>query len=120
MRAVQQGEQLALLESPPIRLTDRQQVVMDALTRNGQDGLDADQAGALWCSAKSIHGPDDRCGFDGKSGLGILHELQAKGLTRYRRANRARGIHGAWLSTDVPATEDDGSLPSGMTDEIPY
>lgn len=114
-------EQLALIAPAPPKLTDRQQTVLDALTRAGQDGIDTDQAGALLCAHKGIHGPDDRCQYDGRSGKQVLEALAAKGLCRYRRANRGRGIHGAWLATGQPEPEPE--RPSAMladTEPIPF
>lgn len=98
-------EQLALIAPELPKLTDRQQTVLEALQRAGQDGLDTDAAGALLCAAKGIHGPNDRCQYDGRSGKQVLEALAAKGHARYRRANRARGIHGAWLATGQPDPE---------------
>lgn len=117
-------EQLALLEPAPPKLTERQEVVHEALQRAAQDGLDADQAGAIAHTLKQdrwAHHEHERCQFCGRDGKQILEALKAKGLATYRRANRARSIPGAWLATDLHAdAEADTSLPRGMTDTIPY
>jgi hypothetical protein len=112
--------QLALLGLPdPVRkLTDRQQHVLDALTRAGQDGLDADQAGALLCERKGIHGREQRCQFDGRNGKQVLEALKAKGLARYRR--RRGDTPGAWLAATLnPQTEPETSgLQDGWDDLV--
>lgn len=113
--------QLELVEAAPPKLTDRQATILDALQHAGQDGLDTDQAGAHWHAAKGIHRADTRCRYCAQDGKGILEALRAKGLARYRRANRSRSQPGVWLATNVtedPA--DDTTLLRGMSAEIPY
>jgi ribosomal protein S14 len=120
------SEQLALLEPAPPRLTERQRAVHDALVKAGQDGLDADQAGAIAHTLKDgrwAHSKDERCQFCGKDGQAILRRLGELGLARYRRANRARSIPGAWLATNAepqpnPETPPDGTRNSDGT--VPY
>lgn len=119
------AEQLELLpETKVVQLTDRQQLVHQAVQHAGPDGLDADQAGALAHGLKEgrwAHGPDDRCQFCGSDGRQILEALATKGLVRYRRANRARNLTGAWFTTDTKTDPaEDTTLLPGMTDEIPY
>jgi hypothetical protein len=124
------SEQLALLEPAPPRLTERQRAVRDALQAAGQDGLDADQAGAIAHTLKEgrwAHSKDERCQFCGKDGQAILRRLAELGLARYRRADRARNTHGTWLPTNeepqpdaaIPAdgTALDGPVPFGV---IPF
>jgi len=113
--------QLALLEPPAPKLTYRQATILTALQNAGQDGLDADQAGALWHHAKRYHGPDQRCTYCAQTGKGILDSLKAKDLAYYRRANRAKSLPGIWLATDLPTDPtDDTALLPGMSAEIPY
>jgi len=107
-------------EPKPIVLTARQQAVLDALRAAGHDGLDADQAGALWHHAKGYHGPDDRCKHCGQTGKGILESLKTKESAYYRRANRVRGIPGVWLATDLAANpEVDSEAARGDFGEFP-
>lgn len=111
--------QLALLPAPGPRLTARQAHVLELLHTAGHDGLDADQAGAHLCALKGIHTADTRCQWDARGGRQVLEALAAKGLARYRRANRARSLPGAWLATnltaDTEAARDDfGEFPEGF------
>jgi hypothetical protein len=124
------SEQLALLPPAQRRLTERQRAVRDALRAAGQDGLDADQAGAIAHTLKDgrwAHSKDERCRFCGKDGQAIMRRLAELGLARYRRANRQRNIHGTWLPTDAEPQPDaaipadgsalDGPVPFGV---IPF
>lgn len=92
-------EQLALLEIEPTALPTPQQVVYDALHSCGNEGLTADEAGALAHSFKDsrwAHSAGERCQFCGRDGLAILKALETKGLAYYRR--KKRNIPGAWLA----------------------
>jgi hypothetical protein len=91
--------QLALLPEAPPKLTDKQRYILDAVQRAGPDGLQADEAGALWCELHGRHSAGDRCQFDGSSGKAVLHSLRAKGLVRYRGARGQQA--GAWLPVGV-------------------
>lgn len=110
-------EQLALLDlAPEIKLTDRQQAVLDALKAAGPDGLDTDQAGAIAHETPAAsgysHTRDTRCVHCAHAGKQILERLAELGLARYRRANRSKSLHGVWLATDLP----DDPRPS----RVPY
>lgn len=125
------SEQLALIELAPEpaapKLTDRQELVLDAVNRAGPvDGLHADEAGALLCAHRGKHKVEDRCRWCGANGKDVLNALKTKGLVRYRRARSSRvgfaGQPGAWFAV-ADATEDpakDTALLPGMTDVIPY
>lgn len=103
--------QLALLPETP-RLTDKQRYILDAVHRAGADGLQADEAGALWCELHGRHTAGDRCQFDGSSGKAVLHSLRAKGLVRYRRARGQQA--GAWLPVGVAEVETTEQLPGDI------
>lgn len=118
--------QLALVDVPaaprpepkPRPLTDRQETILTAVAHTGHAGLTTDECGALAHGLKEgkwAHGPDDRCLYCSKDGRAILLALHARGLVRYRA-----GKLKIWQLADLPAAEDDGVLPSGMTDEIPF
>lgn len=107
-------EQLALVEIAPTALPTSQQVVYDALRSCGNEGLTADEAGALAHSFKDsrwAHSAGDRCQFCGRDGLAILKALETKGLAFYRR--KKRNVPGAWLavSTENPTQNMTGSIP---------
>lgn len=115
-------QQLALVDlDPVVKLTDRQQATLDALTAAGPDGLDADQAGALLCERKGIHHRDARCQFCGLNGKGVLEALKSKGLARYRR--RTTRAPGVWLASTVEGqpqgeSRDGDRLQDGWDDLI--
>jgi hypothetical protein len=98
-------DQLALIPVEPRPLTDRQQAIVDALHRAGPDGLDTDQAGAILHELRGVHTRDTRCQWCTREGKGVLHRLADLGHARYRRANRARSIPGAWLATNIETTQ---------------
>lgn len=113
-----EAAQEALFDVPaePKKRTDRQELVLQAVQRAGIDGIDAADAGAILCARRGRHSADDRCQWDGMNGKGVLEELRAKGLVVYRRAKGS--LPGAWITAgEIP---DDGRMPPGMTDEIPY
>lgn len=113
-------EQLELLpDTRVVTLTDRQQLVLDAVKRAGSDGLDADEAGAIWHANKDIHHPDTRCFHCGQTGQGILESLAAKDLVHRRRANRAKGIHGAWIATGTEQPQDAARFRGMLPDDQP-
>lgn len=96
-------------------LTERQQAVLDLVTRAGIDGIDADMAGALLHSLKKgrwAHTSDERCDWCGRDGNGMLKRLAELGQVRYRR--RKGNVDGAWLATGTDTTkpaassQDDG------------
>jgi hypothetical protein len=85
------SDQLTIVETGP-KLTPRQQAVHQALQAAGQDGLHADEAGAVAHEQKEgrwAHSRDERCQWCGKDGKQILHALRAKGLARYRSKLKA-------------------------------
>ncbi len=117
------GDQLALIPAEPKPLTGRQQAVLDALQAAGQDGLDTDAAGAIAheipTSSGYSHARDTRCIHCAHAGRQILDRLAELGHARYRRANRAKSVPGAWLATNLTAdTEaargDFGEFPEGF------
>jgi hypothetical protein len=100
-----------------VKLTARQQAVLDALQAAGPDGLDTDQAGAIAHELRDsiwAHDRDRRCQYCASAGKEILKALAAKGLARYRRADRSRSLPGIWLSTDQPQAK--GESARGMLD----
>ncbi len=106
-------DQLAILAEAP-KLTPRQQVVMDALTRAGHDGIAPGAAGAILHELKEgrwAHGRDERCDFCSRDGLSVLKALRKKGLARYRAKLKV------WQAT---GDLEPGKLPPGMTTEIPF
>lgn len=79
------SEQLPLIEMPALpRLTGRQELALAALEHARDDGLTADEVGAILHASRSVHGTDERCVWCGSSGREVLLALKAKGLVRYR------------------------------------
>lgn len=105
------SEQLALIDMPAtLRLSERQQTILDAIHAAGPDGLDTDHVGALLHHRTGKHGPEQRCRWCGRDGKHILAgELRPKGLVRYRRGTAT--MPGGWVAT--------GSLPITHPDEPP-
>lgn len=101
-------------------LTERQEYVLDELRRQ-EDGLDADEVGALLCERNGRHDRGVRCPYDSSNGQGVLKALRKKGLARRRRG-------GTWVA--LSAADGGGSEPSSGTssaaesaregDGIPY
>ncbi len=117
-------EQLTLVDAPAApKLTGRQVAVLIALENAGADGLDTDQAGAIdheLLTTRWQHSRDQRCQWCALAGKSILKALEAKGLARYRRADRRKSQDGVWLATsnaqvEVPSPRgmlpDDAPLP---------
>ena len=74
-----------------VQLTNRQQRVLDALHAAGQDGLHADEAGALAHEMKHgrwAHPNQERCVYCAGDGLAILRRLKEHGLARYRSKSK--------------------------------
>ena len=92
-----------------VTVTDRQQAVLDAVRQAGRDGLDNAEAGAILCHRNHKHGPTDRCQWCEPNGRGVMHELAAKGLARYRRARA--GEPGAWVAALHAVETPPGMLP---------
>jgi hypothetical protein len=87
--------------APP--LNARQQAIMDALQRAGQDGIDAIDAGAIshsFVNGRSRHNPTIYCDYCPREGLRILDQLRGLGLVKYRR--RKGSSPGAWVTTNEP------------------
>lgn len=106
-------DQLAIVDlQAEVKLTERQQRVLDLVKTAGPDGVHADEVGALLHEQKRNelyrHGRDERCQFCGHDGKALLEALKAKGLVRYRRAKE--GVPGAWL----PAGKVERPHPRGM------
>lgn len=110
-------EQLALVEIPAEpKLTGRQEMALAALEHAAHDGLATDEVGALLHASRSIHGTDTRCVYCAQTGREVLEALKAKGLARYRRANHAKSLHGAWLVANLPADPPADTKPGN----VPY
>lgn len=95
------SDQLPLLEvePPAAKLTPQQALVLERLLAAGQDGLHADEVGAIAHSVMESrwrHSAEDRCEYCGKRGLEILKALRAKGLVRYRAKLKS------WQATELP------------------
>jgi hypothetical protein len=100
--------QLELLEQELRPLTPRQQAVLDALQRAGQDGLLPAEAGAIVHMAQGRHGPGLGCRWCPTAGLEILRALRKRGLARQRGRPRV------WVAVGVPTPD-----PPGMSSELP-
>lgn len=79
------SEQLALLEPPEPKLTDRQQFALELVKGAGVDGIHADEVGAAWCARRDKHPASSRCRWCGSNGKDVLEELKRKDLVRYVR-----------------------------------
>lgn len=95
---------------PAARLTERQQLVMDAVRKGGEDGIRAPQAGAAIHSSRGVHGHLDECRYCYSEGAHILRRLQELGhVTRDRHGNwRAAGT-----SRDVGYDPATAAFPEG-------
>jgi hypothetical protein len=93
---------------PADRLTERQQLVMAAIGRAGEDGIRAPQAGAAIHSNRGIHSHNDECRYCHSEGAHLLRRLQELGhVTRDRHGNwRATGqtVEAGSLQGDLPET----------------
>lgn len=113
-------DQLALLEIPvALKLTVRQQAVLDAVTRAHPDSLESSEAGAVLHEMREgrwRHSRDDRCRWCAQEGKSVLEALRTKGLVSYRRR---KGLEdGGWV---LAGSQD--AAPRGMladTDPIPF
>lgn len=113
-------EPLQLFDVPASHhLTDRQQAVLNALRRAGQDGLHADECGAIAHELKQgrwAHTRDERCQFCGQDGMQILRRLRELGLVRYRAKLKA------WVAVGIPESiRNDPEPPDHAGDgPVPY
>lgn len=114
------------VEPVPAALTERQQFVLDELRRY-EDGLDADEVGAMLCERNGRHDRGTRCDWDASNGRSVLKALRKKGLVRSRRGGtwlalergddgRARTDSrvGASPSSSASSQEGPGGLPDGF------
>jgi hypothetical protein len=101
----------SLFDPGPPKLTDRQQHLYDAV-RSSEDGLTADEAGAVLHEARALrpHSRDARCAYCTLDGRSVLAALRRKGLVTRKRSGQWHALAGQTLE----ATE------SLQTDEIPY
>jgi hypothetical protein len=90
------------VEAVPPTLTERQQFVLEQLRNFGEDGLSADEVGALLCARRGRHDAGTRCEYDSSNGTGVLKALKKKGLARRRRG-------GTWLALSGPDGGGDSS-----------
>jgi hypothetical protein len=100
------NEQTQLIPTGP-KVTAQQAAVLAALEQAGEDGLHADECGAIaheLMESRWAHPRDTRCQFCGQRGLQVLKRLRTLGLTRYRARNKA------WQACNLPqaAPEPDG------------
>lgn len=96
-------EQLVLIEQPP-KLTGRQADALQHLKAAGPEGITGSELGrALGVSEQ----------WAKSNGLQVLKALKAKGLVEQKRG-------GIWRAIGATTPADDGVMPRGMTDEIPY
>jgi hypothetical protein len=109
----------------PVTLTERQAFVFAEL-RKHEDGLAADEVGALLCERNGRHDAGTRCDWCSSNGTGVLKALRKKGgLVRRKRgglwlalergeegASAHDGVSGA--SPSSSAQEGPGDLPDGF------
>jgi hypothetical protein len=107
--------QLRLIDPDPPALTERQQYVLEAIARAGEEGLYTEEVGALLHARNRRHGEDERCDYCGRDGRGVAEELKRKG----RVAQRARPTR--WVVAGTPRVKrprstwvDDGEWPEGF------
>lgn len=87
---------------PVVEVTVRQQFVLDALGALPNEGLRADEVGAMLCARRGRHSAGTRCEYDSSNGTGVLKALKKKGLVRRRR-------DGSWLALASAESREHGS-----------
>jgi hypothetical protein len=94
-------------------LTERQEYVLDELRRQ-EDGLDADEVGALLCERNGRHDRGVRCPYDSSNGQGVLKALRKKGLARRRRGGTWVALRAGepQVGADADGGPDFGSAPT--------
>lgn len=104
------------VEPVPVQLTERQQFVLEQLRNFGEDGLDADEVGALLCARRGRHDAGTRCEYDSSNGTSVLKALKKKGLVR------KRGRGGTWLALSTVEGSGASSAAESAQDagEIPF
>ena len=103
------SEQVSLFGEAPsgTRLGRSQQLVLTAVQNAGQDGLTADEAGALVHEQRGHHDHGVRCDYCASDGRQVLASLRKRSLVKSRRG-------GSWVTpTAQPAA------PAGMSDDLP-
>lgn len=109
---------------PPIQtLTERQAFVLDEL-RKADDGLDADEVGALLCERNGRHDRGTRCEWDSSNGQGVLKALRKKELVKRRRGGTWVALSpadgGGGLASPSGASSAAESAQDGPGGEIPF
>lgn len=114
-----------LFEPPPPILPKRQAFVIEQLHAHAEDGLAADEVGAMLHARRDKHDAGVRCQWCSSEGTSVLKALRKKGLVVRRRGGmwRAleRGEDGASAQNGVSGTspsssaqEGPGELPEGF------
>ena len=89
------------------RLGRSQQLVLDAVTQAGPDGLTADEAGALVHEQRDHHAYGERCTWCARDGRQVLASLRKRGLVKKRK-------RGGWVHADARPPK-----PARLSDDLP-
>lgn len=101
-------QQIQLFDAPAeMKLTDRQQQLVDAIATAGYEGLDSAELGAIDHERLGKHSAGDRCQWCGQHGRQLGQELRSKGVVKQSRRKRPGGDrYSVWVSVDAPRAAD--------------
>jgi hypothetical protein len=106
-----------LFEPPPPILPERQAFVMEQLHAHAEDGLAADEVGAMLHARRDKHDAGVRCQWCSSEGQSVLRALRKKGLVRRKRGGLwlalERGEEGAPAHDGVSGTSPSSSAQDG-------